>query len=113
MSAPTAANLARLCELAELCAVVSSAQVCEAHMDIAGHVENVSIRVNPVGCSGVEGTTEFSRTAYFDDKCAGIGQVVRMGELLAEFRAFLAQTYGFSLVRHNGPAFVPPLNLEA
>ena len=114
MSAPTAANLARLCELAELCAVVSSAQICEAFCYYSGHVEVVTIRAYHVGCSCTEGVSaEFMRSAYMDDRHAGIGDCRRMDELLAEFRAFLARIYGFSLVGHNGPAMVPALNLEA
>ena len=101
MSTPTASNYARLAELAELCAVVSAAQICEAFVHYSGHVDNVRVYVNHVGCSCAEGNQpEFSQDAYMDnDELAGIGGTVRMDELLANLRAFLAETYGFSLVR--------------
>jgi len=110
MSAPTAANLARLCELAELCAVVSSAQIAEAFLYYHGHIDEVAVRIYHVGCSCTEGIkAEFSRTAYMSDRLAGCGETRRMDELLAELRAFLADRYSFSLVRAAAPA----LNLEA
>lgn len=95
----TASNYARLAELAELCAVVSSAQVCEAHMYYSGHVDEVTVSVHHVGCSCGGSDAEFRQMAYMDDRYSGIGCTVRMDELLANLRAFLADRYQFSLVR--------------
>lgn len=100
-------------ELNAIAVFVNSSRICEMTVNHSGCSRSVHVSIAPNGTGMKAGKDDLYIIAHYDDRNAGFMRLCRMADLLPHVRATLADCYSFTFVKHNGPAFVPPLNLEA